>query len=304
MANYVPLNEGVAAAGGHLVPPEYGEILFTGINRQSAVAQVAKLESTTTKERIYPIYVGRPTASFVAEGAAKPATGAEFSSLAIHIKKIVSVPVFTEELIEDAMTDPGLLLSPDVAGAMADLTDAHAIGYANGTAVASPQFDATWAGTTQEVTYSLAGKGDKLALAVSGGMAKIEGNGYRPTAIVLSTAFRAVLRDARGSGDNDTSPVFTDGFGREPDTLYGLPIVYTTNLQAPTTANNITGFVVDGQNSVLLSRKDVNVRVHDSGTIGGHNLLEENKVAHIWEARRGFGVHDLNRSVCKIKVVA
>jgi hypothetical protein len=70
----------------------------------------------------------------------------------------------------------------------------------------------------------------------------------------------------RARAGDTTRPVFTDGFNREPDTIYGLPIRYTSNLDAiPAGAGKIAAVVGDFTHAVFALRKDVTVRFSDSG---------------------------------------
>jgi hypothetical protein len=75
------------------------------------------------------VYAGRPTAAFVAEGAAKGVTGAEFTQLAVDVKKMATIVLYTEEVLEDAQYDPQVLVNADVGAAFTDLIDAHILGY-------------------------------------------------------------------------------------------------------------------------------------------------------------------------------
>lgn len=302
MANQIPLLEGTDAAGGYLVSEQYGQTLVNGIRRQSAVMALSRVERVVGRRQRYAIYAGRPTAAFVAEGAAKAATGAEFGELVVNIKKIASIVLYTEELIEDAREDPSVLVSADVSAAFQDLIDAHALGYASGAAIVG-QFDAELTNTTN--TVELGATGDAFALAVSQAMELVEADGYMASGIVAASDVKAHLRDQRGSGDNATTPVYTDGFGREPDTLYGLPVRYTSNLDGfPAAAGKIAAVVGDFNQAVFAVRRDISVRTSDQASVdvGGtlHNLWQQNKTAMLWEMRVGFNAHDLNDAFATI----
>lgn len=305
MANAIPLLEGTDASGGFLVPDTFVQNMFQrGLDRQSAVASLAQVRRVTGKREKYTEYVGRPTAAFVAEGADKPATGAEYAQVTVDIKKIAAIVMYTEELIEDAQDDPTVLINQDVRAAFADLIDSHALGRtAAGTIVS--QFNAELSETTQTVELGTAG--DALAVAVSAAMGTIEGQGYTPNGLILANDGRTHLRNARGPGDNAASPLYTPGFNREPDSLYGLNIEYTTNLQTfagTATTGRVVGIVGDFSHALLAVRNDIRVKFSDQATVdvGGtaHRLWQQNKVASLWEARVGFTVHDLNRAFVAI----
>jgi predicted phage gp36 major capsid-like protein len=301
MANAIPLLEGTDTSGGYLVPDEIGMTLEKTIQREAAVAGLARVDRLNGKRTQYPIYSGRPTASFVAEGAEKPATGAEFTQLTLNVKKIATTVMYTEELLEDAREDPRVLVNADVEGAFADLIDAHALGYAAGAAIVG-SFDSELTNTTQ--TFELGSGGDAFAVAVSQAMAAVESNGGRPTGIIAASDVRGLLRDARNTVET-ASPVFTAGFEREPDSLYGLGIRYSSNLDAlPAGAGKVAAVVGDFSHAILGIRKDITVRTSNQATINVsgtlHHLWQQNKVAALWEMRVGFVAHDLNRNFAVI----
>lgn len=299
MANAIPLLEGTDASGGYLVRDSYGETLQNTIAREAAVLGLSRVDRVPGKRQKYTIYAGRPTAGFVGEGGAKGVTGAEFAELVVNVKKIATIVLYTTELLEDAQEDPRVLVNADVEAAFSDLIDAHALGYSAGTAIVG-QFDAELTATTQTVEFVQANQ-DALARAVSSAMGTIEGNGGRPDGILLPTDARGHLRDARQAGEA-TAPIYTDGFGREPDGLYALPIRYTTNLPTlggAAAAGRVVGLVGDFSHAVFAMRKDITIRTSDQATVDVsgtlHHLWQQNKVAVQWEMRIGFQVHDLNR---------
>lgn len=307
MSNAIPLLEGTDASGGYLVPDNVTGILFErGLNRQSAVASMPglRVRRVTGKREKYTEYVGRPTFATVAEAAAKPATGAEYAQVTLDIVKGACIVMYTTELIEDAIEDPTVLVNNDVRAAAADWIDTNALGRnAAGTIVGS--FNSELAETTQ--TVELGTGGDRIPLAISAAMAKVEAAGYSPTGVILAFDARAAMRDARMTVETAT-PLLQDYMSaQEPMTIYGLPIRYTTNLTTIATtagAGLVKGIVGDFSQAVLGIRKDMTVdfsnqaTVDVSGTL--HNLWQQNKVAARWEMRAGFVAHDLNRSFCSI----
>jgi HK97 family phage major capsid protein len=106
MANAIPLLEGTNASGGFLVPDARRRTQFfsKGINRQSAVAGMPglRVRRVTGKREKYTEYAGRPTFATVAEGAAKAATGAEYTQVTLDIVKGACIVMYTQELIDDA----------------------------------------------------------------------------------------------------------------------------------------------------------------------------------------------------------
>jgi len=303
MANQIPFAEGTDAAGAVLVPDEYAGTLIDGIRRESAVANLARTERIGSKQRTWSVYSGRPQVDFVDESGEKPVTGAEFSDLTLNVKKLAAIVIYTEELLADAQDDPRLLVTPDVVGAFADKIDAHALGYAAGVAInGGSSFDDALTDTTSST--ELGTTGDAFAKSVSAAMASVEGEGYSPNAIIAASDVRAHLRDSRYTVET-TVPVYTAGYTQEPDTLYGLPVNYSSNLDAFNAgAGKIAGVVGDFSHAILGVRQDITVKTSDQATvnIGGtpRNLWQRNEIAVLWEMRVGFAIHDVNGAFCKI----
>jgi HK97 family phage major capsid protein len=304
MANAIPLLAGTDASGGYLVEDALGPVLVNGINRESAVMALSRTQRISTSKERFPVYAGRPTAAFVAEGAAKTATGAEFAELSVDVKKLASIVLYTDEVLEDARIDPTVLINADVSAAFADTIDSHAIGR-NAAGVITSQFNSELSETSQ--TAELGTGDDALAVAVSSAMSTIESNGYRPSGLVLATDGKAHLRAARGPGDNAASPLYTDGFNREPDALYGLPIRYTTNLQTfagAAAAGRVVGIVGDFSHAIAVVRNDIRMSASNQATVDVsgtlHHTWQQNKTAVRWEMRVGFVAHDLDKAFVAI----
>ncbi len=307
MANAIPLLEGVDASGGFLVPDGQGGIVFErGLNRQSAVAGMPglRIRRVSGKREKLTEYVGTPTVATVAEGAPKPATGAEYAQVTLDMVKGAAVVMYTEELIEDAVEDPTVLINNDVRRAFATWVDSNALGRtAAGTIVGA--FNSELSETTSTVELGTAA--DALPVAISAAMTTIEGNGYTPTGVILAHDGKSTLRNARMAVET-ASPLFQPfSSPSAPADIYGLALRYTTNLQtfAGTAASGrVVGIVGDFSQAVLGIRKDITVAFSDQATIdvGGtlHHLWQQNKVAARWEARMGFVAHDLNRSFVAI----
>ena len=297
MANNIPLSTLSNGAGGYLLPQEFGDTLIDGIQRESAIAQLARVDRIGSKTRKYSTYAGRPVVTVVAEGSEKTATGAEFSEITLNVKKLAAIVIYTEEMLEDAREDPRRFVNADLVAAFADKIDALALGYAAGSQIVS-DFDSELGETSQ--SHELGTGGDAFAVAVSQCLADVEGNGYRPNGIIAASDIRGHLRDARRTVETADS-VYTDGFNREPSSIYGIPISYSSNLDAFTAgANKKAAVVGDFSHAILGIRKDLTVAATDVATInvGGtqHNLWQRNEVAVRFEMRCGFVVHDLNRA--------
>jgi HK97 family phage major capsid protein len=310
MANAIPLLAGTDASGGYLVPDNFNGLLFErGLNRQSAVLGMPglRVRRVNGKREKFTEYVGRPTVATVAEGADKPATGAEYAQVTCDIVKAATIVMYTEELIEDAQDDPTILINADVRAAFADYIDSNALGRnAAGTIVGA--FNSELSETTQTTELANTG-GDRVATAVSAAMGLVEANGYTPTGIILAHDARQHFRDARMATET-TQQVYASAEGNfvQPiPMLYNLPIGYTTNLQTiagAAAAGRVVGIVGDFSQALLAIRTDMRIKFSDQATVdvGGtqHRLWQQNKVASLWETRLGFVAHDLNRAFAAI----
>jgi capsid protein len=305
MANQIPLSGATNAAGGYLLPPEQGDILVNGLLQESgAIALAGDSRATSSRKTQFGVWLGTPTAAFVAEGGVKPATGAEFGQSVINVQKVASIIMFTDEMIEDVQSgDLNVLVDSGVRNAINDITDAHAVGKDSGVNLTT-SFDSMLRSTTSTVEYD-ATKADGLELAVSAAMGKLEANGYGNVGqmgALLGFGFAQKIRDARSSNDT-TLRVY--GSGRDP--LYGIPSFYSTNLNnvADTAAaTKILGFVVHRDNLHVRIRKDVTVTTSTEATVNDgtadRKLFQENLTAARYETRLGFMVHDINRAVVAI----
>lgn len=317
MANQIPISS-VNAAGGYLIAPELADALQTAVARESAVMQLANVQRINNSNAVqWPVYLGRPTAGFVAEAAAKPATGAEFTQLVANIKKIATGVRYTEEILADARINPQVLINPDVEAAIADLVDYHAlgthVGAANTTATFSTSFDAAIANTTQ--TVELGTGQDALAVALSAAMATLEANGYgRNLSVLAGYGLKAHLRDAR---DTTGNPLYYDNFGSsDVPRIFGMPTAFSTNANrtdAGTYAFSAAGLVGGAgspaktvaivgnfDNAKVIMRSDMSVRKLDQATYGGVNLAETNQIVLLYETRIGFQVFEPSRAFVRI----
>jgi len=309
MANRIPIASAPPAAGGYILPFEQGDILTQGLLMEAgAIALAGDARATGVNKTQFAIWLGAPTAGFVGEGAAKPATGAEFNQTVMNVKKVAAIVLFTDEMIEDVQGgDLNVLVDSGVRQAIADVIDANAIGMTKGTAIGAPNFDSWLTQTTATVEYDQT-KPDGLQLAISAAMGILEANGYgNPSqmGVLLGFGFAQKLRDARSSLDT-SMPIFGAGTGRDP--LYGLSNWTSTNLTnagAAPAATDFLGFVVHRPNLHVRIRKDVTLATSSEATVNDgttdRKLFQEDLTAVRYETRLAFMVHDINRAVVAIK---
>jgi hypothetical protein len=304
VANQIPLSGASNAAGGYVLPVDLGEILVNGVLRETGtLQQVGDARGTRRRSSTFPIWLGKPTAAFVGEGARKAVTGAEFGQAALNIKKVASIVPMTDEWEEDLENNEvNVLIDDGVRDAIAEVIDAHIVGKSAGTNITS-SFDTMLRSTTSTVELANTG-GDRLRLAISAGMGILEANGYGNPAnmgVVLAADVAQHVRDARSAADA-TRAVYDDS-----DPFYGLTRSFSSNLNglsAATAAGSIVGFVVHKPNLHFRLRKDVTISVSNEATINDGTsdrfLWQEDMQALRYVTRPGFFAHDLNRAVVAI----
>ena len=269
MPNYIPISGITPEAGGFLLPEEQGAMLVNGLLQEAeALAMCGDSRATNVRKEKFGIWLGQPTADFVGEGARKPVTGGEFGQTEMDVKKIASIPLFTDEMLEDVQGgDLNVLVDSGVRQAIGDIIDAHIIGIDSGVPITS-NFNNSLTATATAVEYD-ATLADGLERAVSAAMGILEGNGYgNPGNLgVLGEGFGQVLRDASSSVD-PTIRVYNGG--RDP--LFGISRFNSTNLNnagATAAAGNVVAIVAHRPNLHARIRKDVSVTVSNQGDGGG-----------------------------------
>lgn len=289
MANNIPLSGATNAGGGYLLPPEQGEILVNGILVETGAIQIAgDARSTNSRKTNFPIWLGRPTAAPVAEGAAKGVTGAAFGQGNLNVQKFASIVLFTDEQIEDVQNgDLSVLVDAGVRQALSVSTDAHAAGLISGASmgvagVGSSVFDTT---LLPSVTAGQSGSPipavgnpatgailpvlgsttqDRLQKAISACMGQLEVNGYgdpADMAVLLGFGFQQELRDSRDVNDR---PLYDGGTyaGQSIDPLYGLARAHSTNLSPVNQDNTCTAnLVVSGATFTITASPNSNLTV-------------------------------------------
>ena len=291
MANQIPLSGSSDEAGAHLLPTPLVETVVEQIQRESGTLSLVDTATTSSRKEVIPVFKGRPQASFVDEGAAKPVDGAEFGSTTLNVKKMAVIVPFTDEILADAQDDPRALVTTDLVGAFADLADAHILGLSAGSAISSA-FDSDLAGDAGD-SVELGADGDNLRKAVSAALGVLESNGYGAANSVLWAGDAAQqIRDARSQDDN-TVAVYN---GADPN--YGLNSALSTNLASISSAEegDVVGVVFDSSHTRFRVRSDLALTVSNQAayTQGGElvSAFENNVTLLRWEMRAGFVITD------------
>lgn len=284
MANQIPLSGSSENSGGALLPENLVSSVVESIQRESGALNLVDTATTNSRKETVPVYKGRPTAQFVAEGDSKPVDGGEFTTVNLNVKKVAVIVPFTDEVLEDAQEDPRALVTPDVVAAFADAAD-NAI-------VNGPGFDNALVDDADDsVSLGTDLNEDGLRKSVSAAMAKLEANGYTANGVLLGPDASAVIRDARSATDS-TKAIYDAG-----NPLYGLTTALSTNLAALSgTAGDACGIVADWNYARFRVRSDLTLSVSNQAayTEGGNlvSAFEKNVTLLRWEMRCGFVITD------------
>lgn len=294
MANQSPLSGLSDAAGGILLPTEQGGLLVeAALVQAGAFAIAGDKRATSSRKTAFQIWKGRPRSEFVGEGGTKPVTGAELGGGTLNIKKVATIVVFTDDMLEDLQNgDLNVLVDGGIRESIADTIDADA--------VEGSQFDSQLSDSTLSV--AMGATQDGLAKAVSAAMGSLNANGYTDLGILIGADVPQHIRDARvvpGGGTTGlvagTQAQYQD-FG---DPLYGLPRAVSTNVDT-IAAGGTVAYVVSRPNLHVRIRRDVTVKPSSEATVGGTSLYQTDMTAARYVTRQGFWIHDINRAVVKI----
>lgn len=289
--NYVPFQGGTgtgdstnAPAGGYLLPPEQGEILVKGLLVETGAIQLAgDAKSTSSRKTNFPIWLGQPDAAFVGEGAAKPKTGAGFDQATLDIKKVASIIVFTDEMIEDLQNgDLNVLADAGVRQAISKTIDNAAVSGLsfNSCLVAQPGVQTQTTAGVQNVAAgvvvgsdTVSGVDDRLQKAISAAMGQLETNGYGDPAnmgVLLGFGWQQTLRDARRTTG---APLYDGGTyaGQSIDALYGLDRAHSSALATQgTTQVAVTAYTAPNATVGSTAGIFVGAPVQTSGSTVGY----------------------------------
>jgi hypothetical protein len=308
-----PFLEGTAASGGYLVPdgqngPISSRTFDRGLARESAVLSMPGLRRQVVngKREKYTEYVGRPAVSTVAEGADKPATGAELAEVTLDIVKAAGIVMLTEELIEDA---GGGAARPDRHGhpcrvrglGRLERARPHVRGH-------DRRARSTRSCRRRRRPSSSARPATRSRRRVERD-GDVEANGYSRPGIIAAndvgstSATRATALDA-------TKPVYYDGFSDErraiPNDVRAAGSAHhePADVRGTAAAGRVVAVVGDFTQALFAVRNEVRRKVSTDATVDvsgtDHRLWQQNKLGVLWEMRAGFVVHDLNRAFAAV----
>jgi len=105
------LSEGVATAGGYLVPPEYEDYLLAYAYLNSVALQEMTIVDVAGIKVYIPTEATRPNVYWIDEGAEKTEDEPTFGQVEIDIKKLCGYTEVTNELLQDSIIDIVSLLT-------------------------------------------------------------------------------------------------------------------------------------------------------------------------------------------------
>lgn len=113
------LSEGVATAGGYLVPDVFVPDLIRIVEQYGAVRTIARPERMTSDTKTIPRRTAGLTAYFVGEGTAPTQSDISVDVVNLVAKKMSTLTYHSSELDEDSAVDIGNVLAQEIAQAFA-----------------------------------------------------------------------------------------------------------------------------------------------------------------------------------------
>lgn len=294
------------------IPAEIAAPIFERAARMSVFQQLARQVPLSYAGVSIPVVTGRPTANWVAEGAAKPATKGTMTLATMAPQKLAAIAVVSAEVVR---ANPGSYvtsLREQLAEAFAiafDQAVAHDIG-GDGTAGGGPfstYLDQT--NKTQEIGVFPAAQGGTYQDLVNAIAALVEstdasGRRYRATGFALDTVAEPLLLssvDTVGRPlwiDVTTGEGFAGSYSR-PGMLIGRPSVMGEGVA--TLTESVVGYLGDFTQAAwgVVGGISFDTSTEASVTINGTltSLFENNLVAIRAEAEYGWVCADVNAFV-------
>jgi len=253
------MSESTGESGGFIVPPE---IMQQVIDVLTAKAVVRKLNPTVISgisgNALYiPRVTGGATAYWIGEGEEKTESALTFGMIQMVLKKCVAFVALTNELIEDSTPAADKIVRDHLGKALAVAEDEALI---SGTGGASPLGLLNIPGIqtmdlTADITY------DDLVDAQT----TLEENNASYTGWLTHPRGKAELRKLK---DNQDRPLWVQSLStKEPDSLLGLPIFYSTLVPADLTVGartNTTALILGNWPDFVIAEKQAGVQMSTS----------------------------------------
>jgi HK97 family phage major capsid protein len=231
--------------GGYLVTPQQSARIIEVVFETSPMRQIATVE-TISSDALEGLFDGdEAAAAWVAERGSRPETNTpQLGQWRIPTHELYANPRATQKLLDDSAVDIEAWLSRKVADKFARTEN---LAFVLGTGVGQPRGIVTYPDGTTRGTIERIPSLDASTIAAEGIYGVIYGikNAYRTGAVwVMNRATVGVIRTIRDeSGGAGTGQfMWSPGFGTQPATLAGYPIVEFEDMADISGGNIVAGF--------------------------------------------------------------
>ena len=231
--------------GGYLVTPQQSARIIEVVFETSPMRQIATVE-TISSDALEGLFDGdEAAAAWVAERGSRPETNTpQLGQWRIPTHELYANPRATQKLLDDSAVDIEAWLSRKVADKFARTEN---LAFVLGTGVGQPRGIVTYPDGTTRGTIERIPSLDAATIAAEGIYNVIYGikNAYRTGAVwVMNRATVGVIRTIRDeSGGAGTGQfMWSPGFGTQPATLAGYPIVEFEDMADISGGNIVAGF--------------------------------------------------------------
>lgn len=231
--------------GGYLVTPQQSARIIEVVYETSPMRQIATVE-TISSDALEGLFDGdEAAAAWVAERGSRAETNTpQLGQWRIPTHELYANPRATQKLLDDSAVDIEAWLSRKVADKFARTEN---LAFVLGTGVGQPRGIVTYPDGTTRGTIERIPSLDASTIAAEGIYGVIYGikNAYRTGAVwVMNRATVGVIRTIRDeSGGAGTGQfMWSPGFGTQPATLAGYPIVEFEDMADISGGNIVAGF--------------------------------------------------------------
>lgn len=277
------------------IPPQTVIDVVADVYGQSAVLQLAQTrqmqaaveDTVSAGDFTWPAGMAN-----VPELGAKPEATGTLSTSQLIANKMAVFVVVSDELVEESAVDIVDYYQDAITQRMAFLIDYHAIH--GGGPFGTQNLTAAADGAGNVVTK---GAGVDRAADMSRLLNLVEADGFFPNGYLADLRLKGELRDLR---DANRRPVYSESLTTDiPDQLHGHPIYYQgrnvfmnnpSSAGPPAVPGSVQSVSGDFTQYLVGIRSNLTFSLHNEGTVGTTNLLEQNATALRAEMRIGAAV--------------
>lgn len=248
--------------GGYLVTPQQSARIIEVVYETSPMRQVATVETIST-DALEGLFDGdEAAAAWVAERGSRAETNTpQLGQWRIPTHELYANPRATQKLLDDSAVDIEAWLSRKVADKFARTEN---LAFVNGNGVGQPRGFTTYADGTTRGTIERIPSLDAATISAEGiiNMVYSLKSAYRQGAVwVMNRATVGVIRTIRdeSGGANTGQFMWQPGFGTQPATLAGFPIVEFEDMADIAGGAVVAGFGNFRQGYTIVDRLGIRV---------------------------------------------